>query len=88
MLCTGIGGTRWGCEAAIVGNLDQILQKKQRLYSNGFRGLIFSDYSNLAECNLFAKYILPKIRTVSMPILQNRKPHNEPLTTIAGGIRK
>jgi len=27
-LCTGIGGTRWGCEAVIIGNLDQILQKK------------------------------------------------------------
>jgi len=27
-LCTGIGCTRWGCEAVIIGNLDQILQKK------------------------------------------------------------
>jgi len=87
-LWTGIGRARSGCGAAIVGNPDQVLQKINDYISMGFRGFIFSGYPHLEECNLFAKYVLPKIKTVSMPIAQNRIPEGEPLTPLAAGIRK
>lgn len=87
-LWTGIGRARSGCGAAIVGNPDQVLQKINDYISMGFRGFIFSGYPHLNECNLFAKYVLPKMKTVSMPIIQNRIPQNTPNTPLADGERK
>jgi len=86
-LWTGIGRARSGCGAAIVGNPDQVLKKINNYIAMGLRGFIFSGYPHLNECNLFAKYVLPKIKTVSMPIVQNRILQNEPLTPLAAGIR-
>lgn len=84
---TGIGRARSGCGAAIVGNPDQVLQKINRYMDMGIRGFIFSGYPHLDECRLFAKHVLPQIKTFSMPELQGRRPMTEPPTPLAGGIR-
>lgn len=86
-LWTGIGRARSGCGAAIVGTPDQVLAKIQRYMDMGIRAFIFSGYPHLDECKLFGRYVLPKIKTFSMPIVQGRMPKNEPLSPLAGGIR-
>ena len=86
-LWTGIGRARSGCGAAIVGNPDQVLAKIQRYMDLGIRSFIFSGYPHLDECKLFGRYVLPRIKTFSMPIIQGRKPSFEPLTPLAAGIR-
>ena len=87
-LWTGIGRARSGCGAALVGNPDQILEKIKRYMDMGIRGFIFSGYPHIDECNLFAKYVLPKIKTISMPELQGRIPNEPPLSPLAAGQRK
>ena len=87
-LWTGIGRARSGCGAALVGNPDQVLEKINRYMDMGIRSFIFSGYPHLEECNLFAKYVLPKIKTVSMPEVQGRIPKESPLTPLAAGVRK
>ena len=87
-LWTGIGRARSGCGAAIVGNPEQVLAKINRYMSMGIRAFIFSGYPHADECKLFAKYVLPKIKTFSMPEMQGRKPKFEPDTPLAGGERK
>ncbi len=86
-LWTGIGRARSGCGAAIVGNPDQVLQKLQRYMNLGIRAFILSGYPHLDECKLFAKYVLPQIRTVSLPETQGRIPNGLPNTPLAAGIR-
>ena len=87
-LWTGIGRARSGCGAAIVGDPDQVLKKLQRYMDMGIRAFIFSGYPHAAECENFARLVLPSLKTFSMPELQNRKPSDEPNTPLAGGIRK
>ena len=87
-LWTGIGRARSGCGAAIVGNPDQVLEKINRYMHLGIRAFIFSGYPHADECKLFAKYVLPKIKTFSMPEMQNRKPQFEPDSPLAAGERK
>ncbi|MEM6966209.1 MAG: LLM class flavin-dependent oxidoreductase [Bacteroidota bacterium] len=87
-LWTGIGRARSGCGAALVGNPDQILEKINRYVDMGIRSFIFSGYPHLRECELFAKYVLPKINTISMPQMQGRIPLEAPLTPLAAGIRR
>ncbi len=53
----------------------------------GIRSFIFSGYPHASECKLFANYVLPKIKTFSMPEVQGRKPMNAPKTPLAAGIR-
>jgi alkanesulfonate monooxygenase len=86
-LWTGIGRARSGCGAAIVGNPDQVLAKIQRYMDLGIRSFIFSGYPHLDECRLFAHYVLPKIKTFSMPEVLGRKPDFEPLTPLGAGVR-
>lgn len=86
-LWTGIGRARSGCGAAIVGNPDQVLAKIKRYMDLGIRSFIFSGYPHLDECKLFGRYVLPQIKTFSMPIIQGRQPNFEPLTPLAAGIR-
>jgi len=86
-LWTSIGRARSGCGAAIVGNPEQVLAKIDRYMDMGIRAFIFSGYPHADECKLFAKYVLPKIKTFSMPEMQGRKPAGEPLTPLAGGAR-
>lgn len=86
-LWTGIGRARSGCGAALVGNPDQIYQKIRHYMEMGIRSFIFSGYPHLEECQLFAKYVLPKLKTVSLPEVYGRKPNNVPLTPLGAGKR-
>jgi alkanesulfonate monooxygenase len=87
-LWTGIGRARSGCGAAIVGDPDQVLKKIQGYMNMGIRSFIFSGYPHLDECKLFARYVLPHIKTFSMPEVQGKIPISFPDTPLAGGIRK
>lgn len=53
----------------------------------GIRSFIFSGYPHLQECEMFAKYVLPKLKTFSMPVVQGRVTVEEPLTPLAAGQR-
>ncbi len=87
-LWTGIGRARSGCGAALVGDPDQILKKIQRYMDLGIRAFIFSGYPHLQECELFAKYVLPKIPAISMPQVQGRIPAFMPHTPLGAGNRR
>jgi alkanesulfonate monooxygenase len=87
-LWTGIGRARSGCGAAIVGDPDQVYAKIQRYMQTGIRGFIFSGYPHLDECKLFARYVLPRLQTFSMPELQGRRPNRLPNTPLGAGKRK
>lgn len=86
-LWTGIGRARSGCGAAIVGDPDQVLAKIKRYQDMGIRAFIFSGYPHQEECELFARYVLPHIKTVSMPEVQGRIPTSAPQTPLAAGPR-
>jgi len=86
-LWTKIGEARSGCGAALVGNPDQVLAKIQRYMDMGIKAFIFSGYPHLNECEMFAKYVLPKLKTISMPQVQDRIPHEAPMTPLAAGSR-
>lgn len=86
-LWTGIGRARSGCGAALVGNPDQIYEKIQEYMAMGIRSFIFSGYPHLEECQLFAKYVLPRLKTVSLPEVYGRRLAIEPLTPLAAGKR-
>ncbi len=86
-LWTGIGRARSGCGAALVGNPDQIYEKIQEYMAMGIRSFIFSGYPHLEECQLFAKYVLPRLKTVSLPEVYGRRLPIEPLTPLAAGKR-
>ncbi len=87
-LWTGIGIGRSGCGAALVGNPDQIVTKIKKYMKMGIKAFIFSGYPHENEANLFAKYILPKIKTISLPKLYNKIPIKTPLTPLGKGKRK
>ena len=87
LVWTGIGRARSGCGAALVGDPDQILAKIQRYMDMGMRSFIFSGYPHLDECKLFAEYVLPKLKTVSLPQEQGRIPASTPATPLGVGQR-
>lgn len=60
-LWTGIGRARSGCGAAIVGDPDQVLKKLQAYQALGIEAFILSGYPHQAECDLFARHVLPKL---------------------------
>lgn len=86
-LWTGIGRARSGCGAALVGNPDQIREKIQRYMDMGIRAFIFSGYPHLNEAEMFARYVLPEIETISMPQAQGRIPNSTPATPLGAGMR-
>lgn len=86
-LWTGIGKARSGCGAALVGNPDQIVEKLNRYMDMGIRSFIFSGYPHIDECRRFAKLVLPRLKTFSMPQLQGKTSKKVPLTPLADGIR-
>ncbi|MEM6535155.1 MAG: LLM class flavin-dependent oxidoreductase [Pseudomonadota bacterium] len=61
-LWTGIGRARSGAGAAIVGDPDQVLAKIRRYEAMGFDSFILSGYPHIAECDLFARYVLPELK--------------------------
>lgn len=58
-LWTGIGRARSGCGAAIVGTPDQVLAKLRAYQAEGIEAFILSGYPHAAECDLFARHVLP-----------------------------
>lgn len=87
-LWTGIGRARSGCGAALVGNPEQILEKIQRYMKMGMRSFIFSGYPHLQECELFAKYVLPELKTISLAEELGRIPKEMPMTPLGAGERR
>lgn len=87
-LWTGIGRARSGCGAALVGTPDQIIAKIERYKAMGIRSFIFSGYPHLQECDLFGKWVLPRLETISLPHVQGRVPETEPMTPLAAAPRK
>jgi alkanesulfonate monooxygenase len=82
-LWSGVGLARSGCGSAIVGDPDQVLAKLNRYMDMGIRAFILSGYPHLTECDLFAKYVLPRLPTCRLNELQGRRVANPstPLTT-------
>lgn len=80
---SGIGRARSGCASAIVGDPDQVYEKMQRYVQMGIRAFILSGYPLLDECDLFAKYVLPRMETCKLNEVQRRRIENPvtPLTT-------
>lgn len=60
-LWTGIGRARSGCGAAIVGDPDQVLKKLNAYRTLGIEAFILSGYPHAAECDLFARHVLPRL---------------------------
>lgn len=60
-LWTGIGRARSGCGAAIVGDPDQVIQKLKAYQDLGIEAFILSGYPHQTECDLFGRYVLPKL---------------------------
>jgi len=60
-LWTGVGRARSGAGAAIVGDPDQVLAKINELTEAGIEAFILSGYPHAAECDLFARHVLPHI---------------------------
>jgi alkanesulfonate monooxygenase len=60
-LWTGIGRARSGCGAALVGDPDQVLAKIEAYRALGIEAFIFSGYPHAAECDLFGRYVLPRL---------------------------
>lgn len=60
-LWTGIGRARSGCGAALVGTPDQVLAKIRTYQAEGIEAFILSGYPHAAECDLFARHVLPKL---------------------------
>jgi alkanesulfonate monooxygenase len=60
-LWTGVGRARSGAGAAIVGDPDQVLAKIEELTGAGIEAFILSGYPHQAECDLFARYVLPNL---------------------------
>ena len=86
-LWTGIGLARSGCGAAIVGNPDQVVEKLERYMEMGIRSFILSGYPHQQECELFAKHVLPRIKTVSLPSIFGRMPKTTPNSPLGNGPR-
>ncbi len=60
-LWTGVGRARSGAGAAIVGDPDQVVAKLRAYQEVGIGAFILSGYPHLAECDLVARHVLPRI---------------------------
>ena len=86
-LWTGIGLARSGCGAAIVGDPDQVYTKLKRYMELGIKSFILSGYPHQNECELFAKYVLPRFNNIHFSKKLNRVPKATPNTPLGNGIR-
>ena len=84
---SGIGRARSGCGSAIVGDPDQVLAKLQRYVDMGMRAFILSGYPHRDECDLFARYVLPRLKTCKLAEAQGRVVP-EPVTPLTTAARK
>ena len=85
-LWSGIGLARSGCASAIVGNPEQVLAKLNRYMDMGMRAFVLSGYPHLVECDLFAKYVLPKLPTCRLNEVQGRRV-KDPVTPLTTAVR-
>ena len=85
-LWSGIGLARSGCASAIVGNPEQVLAKLNRYMDMGMRAFVLSGYPHLDECDLFAKYVLPKLPTCRLNEVQGRLV-KDPVTPLTTAVR-
>ena len=85
---SGIGRARSGCGSAIVGDPDQVYEKLQRYVAMGMRAFILSGYPHKEECELFAKHVLPRLKTCRLPEYYGRVPQGDPLTPLTTAPRK
>lgn len=60
-LWTGVGKARSGAGAAIVGDPDQVAAKLAAYQTVGVEAFILSGYTHIAECDLFAEHVLPRL---------------------------
>ena len=60
-LWTGVGRARSGAGAAIVGDPDQVVAKLRAYQDAGIGAFILSGYTHIAECDLVAQHVLPRI---------------------------
>jgi alkanesulfonate monooxygenase len=60
-LWTGIGRARSGAGAAIVGDPDQVLAKLRAYRELGLEAFVLSGYPHIAEGDLFARHVLPRL---------------------------
>ena len=72
LIWSGIGRARSGCASAIVGDPDQVLGKLRRYIDMGLRAFILSGYPHRQECDLFARYVLPRLNTCKLGEAQGR----------------
>jgi alkanesulfonate monooxygenase len=84
---SGIGRARSGCGSAIVGNPDQVVAKLQRYIDMGIRAFILSGYPHVEQCELFARYVLPRLATCKLSEVQGRKPKSTPATPLTTAPR-
>lgn len=84
---SGIGRARSGCGSAIVGDPDQVLAKLQQYMDLGMRAFILSGYPHLEECELFARYVLPRLKTCRLNEVQGRLPKETPVTPMTTATR-
>ncbi|MFP6668111.1 MAG: LLM class flavin-dependent oxidoreductase [Pirellulales bacterium] len=84
---SGIGRARSGCGSAIVGDPDQVLEKINRYIDMGMRAFILSGYPHMDECDLFANYVLPKLKTCKLGEVQGRLVE-QPITPLTTAQRK
>ena len=87
-LWTGIGLARSGCGAAIVGNPEQVYNKIKSYMDMGINAFILSGYPHKKECELFAKYVLPKLKNIHLPEILGRVPKTTPNTPLGNGPRE
>jgi alkanesulfonate monooxygenase len=87
LIWSGIGRARSGCASAIVGDPDQVLGKLLRYIDMGMRAFILSGYPHHDECDLFARYVLPRLKTCKLAEAQGRIVAN-PVTPLTTAPRK
>lgn len=86
-LWSGIGLARSGCGSALVGDPDQIVAKLERYVAMGMRAFILSGYPHREECELFARYVLPRLKTCKLNEVHHRKPEGIPVTPLTTAVR-
>jgi len=79
LIWSGIGRARSGCASAIVGDPDQVLGKLRRYIDMGMRAFVLSGYPHLDECRLFARYVLPRLKTCKLAEAQGRRTGFQPV---------
>lgn len=87
LVWSGIGRARSGCGSALVGDPDQIVAKLNEYIDLGIRAFIFSGYPHKAECELFARHVLPRLKTCKLNEVQNRRTDTLPATPLTTATR-